>query len=480
MRLLFTALLLGLSLHTFGQGGYALTARIAGLRDSTCYLAHYSGLGQGQFMVKDTARADAAGTVRFSGKTKLPEGLYALAIGQWRVVDLVLDADQHFEFSTDTAAVAQGNPPVRMQVSGSRENELFYRFNHAMQERFEAVQAARGRHDEATARRLQQEMMGFREKFMQENAGTLTVKFLQAAADPVIPPAPPLPGGRPDSTFAYRYFKKHYFDGLDLTDERLLRTPFLQNKIDYYFENLVYQSPDSVARDADALMARTRGRDLRRYVAYRMASRYEQSKIMGMEGAFVHLAEKYYLGEPALWDTATVSQLRRRVATLKPLLTGKKIPDMVQTDTAGRTLHLHEVPADYLLLVFYADDCGHCQTAMPGILRFYEKYKNRGMKVMAVNIRRQPGSEARQRQVWLDFIHKYHLQPFINAADYHRDAAGKPVYYTDYENGFDVQSTPTIYLLDRHKNIIARRLPAEEVEPYFEFYLKRQAAPKAP
>lgn len=480
MRLLLAALLLGFSLHSHAQKGYSIQARVAGLKDSTCYLAHYSGLGQGQFIVKDTARADAAGNILFSGKEKLPEGLYAISIGQSRVFDFILDADQHFGLSTDTAAVAQSNPPIRMQVSGSRENELFYGFNRQMQQRFEALQAARKHHDEATARQQQQQLMAFREKFMQENAGSLTVKFLHAAADPVIPPIPKRPDGRPDSAFAYRYFKQHYFDGVDLADERLLRTPFLQNKIDYYFENLVYQSPDSVAHDADALMARAKGREMRRYLAYRMASRYEQSKIMGLDGAFVHLAEKYYLGEPALWDTATVSQLRRRIQTLRPLLAGRKMPDMFQVDTLGRPVHLTDIQAEYLLLVIYADDCGHCQTAMPGILRFYEKYKSQGLKVVAANLRRQPGNEARQRQIWLDFIHKYHTQPLINVADYHHDAAGKPVYYTDYENSFDVQVTPTIYLLDRHKTIIARRLPAEELEPYFEFYLKRKAALKTP
>ncbi len=46
---------------------------------------------------------------------------------------------------------------------------------------------------------------------------------------------------------------------------------------------------------------------------------------------------------------------------------------------------------------------------------------------------------------------------------------------TDYRTQYDVFSTPTIYVLDKNKKIIARRMPVEQLDDFFNFYLKNQA-----
>ncbi|SDL55331.1 redoxin domain-containing protein [Siphonobacter aquaeclarae] len=475
MRFLLFAILLTVSGSAFAQTGYRIAAQVRGLRDSTCYLAYYTGLGKGQFFVQDTAKADAQGTIIFEGKKKLDEGLYVISIAQWRLFDVVVDADQHFELVTDVESVRDGNPPRRMKVTGSKENELFYSFNQQMQNRFDQAKALseeqKAHPDPAKAEKLkalQKEMGEFRKQFIKTNTGSLTAKFFQAAAEPEIPPAPLLPNGRPDSTFSFRYYKQHYLDGLDLTDDRLLRTPFIQQKLDYYFENLVYQVPDSLTKEADRWMAKAKGRDMRRFIAYRITSTYEQSKLVGVEGMFVHMGEKYYLGEPALWDTSTVSNFRQRIAVMKPLLVGKVIPNMYQTDTTGKELTLHDLPATYTVLLIYSDDCGHCRDAMPHIKTFYQKYKSRGVRIFATDLRRS-------KEDWLKFIREFGIQEFTNGIDIHKDANGKTVYYTDYLKTFDAQSTPTIYILDKDKKIVARKIPAEELDRYFAFLLEQQA-----
>ncbi|MFT4033904.1 MAG: DUF5106 domain-containing protein [Siphonobacter sp.] len=474
MRYYLIALTLLFSIQLYAQSTYTITAHISGLKDSTCYLAHYTSLGSGQFFIQDTARADAQGNVIFTGNKKLPEGLYVVSIAKWRLFDVVIDADQNFELITDVASIQQGNPPRHMKVIGSKENELFYTFNEHMQQYVDQLSTiSKDKTGQEQLREVQKKMSLYRNTFILEHAGSLTAMFLKAAFDPEIPPIPNLQNGKPDSTFAYRYYKKHYLDGIDFTDERMLRTPFLQQKIDTYFNNLVYQLPDSIITEADQLMSRTKGHDMRRYVAYRITSKYEQSKVVGVDGVFVHMGEKYYIGEPALWDTSTVTNFKKRIETLKPLLVGKQIPNMYQTDTLGYNLNLYDVKANYTILFIYSDECGHCQEAVPLLKKFYEKYKNLGVKIYATDM-------LRNKTEWIKFIHEYKTQDFINVTDIHTDPATKQtVYYTDYLKTFDAVTTPTIYILDKDKKILARKIPAEELDKYFEFMLNRQAKSKS-
>jgi hypothetical protein len=57
---------------------------------------------------------------------------------------------------------------------------------------------------------------------------------LKSMKNPVVPPVARHPGGKYDSTFAYRYFKDHYWDDTWFFDERLVRTSFFEEKLDEY------------------------------------------------------------------------------------------------------------------------------------------------------------------------------------------------------------------------------------------------------
>src|SRR5678816_2079954 len=69
--------------------------------------------------------------------------------------------------------------------------------------------------------------------------GTLTF-LLKMLREPEIPPASQQPGGKYDSTYAWQYYKSHYWDGINFYDERLVRTPIIEGKLDKYFEQVVY------------------------------------------------------------------------------------------------------------------------------------------------------------------------------------------------------------------------------------------------
>jgi len=98
------------------------------------------------------------------------------------------------------------------------------------------------------------------------------------------------------------------------------------------------------------------------------------------------MAEKYYLGEPALWDTSTVRRMKERVQVLKPLLIGKRIPNMFLTDPQGKLIQLHATGGNYTVMFLYDPDCSHCKEETPKLLAQNAYFKSKGIQVFAASI----------------------------------------------------------------------------------------------
>src|SRR5690606_18936423 len=123
----------------------------------------------------------------------------------------------------------------------------------------------------------------------------------------IVPEAPPGPhylddGKTIDSNFAYHFYKDHYWDNFDFSDNRLMFAPIYESRLNEYFNRLVLQIPDTVNAEADSILAKARqGKEIFKYTLYWLAHNAETSKVMGMDEVFVHLVENYYMKGDAYW-----------------------------------------------------------------------------------------------------------------------------------------------------------------------------------
>ncbi len=475
-KLMFLALLSLLSTAVFAQtmpasatvdGGFRINGRIAGLSDTTkLVLAQY--FGSTSYFPKDTARVDAQGRFVFEGAKKLPGGLYLVVPPNQRFLELII-TDQQFSFETDTA-----NAIANMRVTGSKENQLFYGFQQGLNKFYDearAIDVQKKLRQDAVSTTLfnkqlasiQKKAQAYRDSFMTANKGTFTVKLLQASDEPN-PPAPPkAANGRPDSLWTFTYYKKHYFDGFDFSDERLTRTPMLQKKLDRYMKELTVQQVDSLSKSADYLVSLAKAdKEMLSYTIWYITSQYERPKIMGADGLFVHMAEKYYLtGIMPTTDPSTVENIRKRVNTLKPLLIGKTFQMPVVSDTLKRPLNFANLKADYTIVLFYAPHCGHCREATPKLKQALDAHKGKPIDVIAIAVDDSP-------EDWKKFIQEFKLNGWIHGYDY--------TFRTVYREQYDVATTPTVYVLDKNRKIIGRGLPADQAEDFIQFYERQKAA----
>jgi thiol-disulfide isomerase/thioredoxin len=454
------------------SAGFKITGRINGIKDTTVVLAHY--FGATQYIPKDTARVDAAGNFVFSGKNTLPTGLYITVLPKSRYLELLMDNDQEFTFETDTTSLIGS-----MKVTGSTENEQFYSYQQGLNALYKEAQGLNAqkqlRNDPTTAALVNQKMADLqmqaqsqREQFFRDHNNSFATKILKASAEPSVPPGPKLANGRPDSTWVFNYFKRHFWDDYDFADDRFVRTPILQRKIDRYIKELTVQNADSLIKEADYLVNKAiagKNKEVKSYVIWYITSQYEQPKVMGTDGLYVHMFEKYYAtGVMPVTDSSTVRKIGERVATLKPNLVGKTFVSPVVGDTLRKPIALSTIKADYTVVFFYAPHCGHCRDSAPKLKKFVDEYKGKGVEVLAIPVEDSP-------EEWKKFIREFGLQKAINGFDY--------TVRTDYRKQYDVWTTPTVYVLNQNKTIIARKLPVEQIEDFILFHKRQQANQKA-
>ena len=447
-----------------GTKGYSIKGKITGVKNSEVYLAHY--FGSTQQVVKDTAMADSNGNFTFSGKTELPKGLYMITFDQSKYLDFIIGSTI-FSFETDTLDLIN-----KMKINGSDENQAFYSFQKEMVSLYEKLRSVPANDPRFAA--LRKSILDFQQTWMLKNKNLFAAKLIKATLEPDIPAySKPVKNSKDSADlfqFQYRYYKKHFFDNLDFNDEKFIRTPFLQKKLEKFFADLVVQESDSITKDADIILAKIKNEDVRKYVIYKISSTYENHNVIGTDAAFVHMSEKYYINEPKLWDTSTVRRIKERIKVIKPLLIGKKIPEMYLTDPSGKLLTLSTAPGNYTILFIYDPECSHCKEETPKLVALNDYLKSKSAIVFAVSI-------LREKEQWKKFIAEFKIQNWFNGVDVHVNSkTGKEEYYTDFKNTFDIYSTPVVYILDKNKKIIGKRIPIENIKDFIEFYENKLSA----
>ena len=433
---------------------YEIKLKVNGLKDSLCYLANYFGDKQ---YLKDSVHADASGNMVFKGAESLPGGIYMIVLPGKKYFELIVDKEQKFQAETDEGEYVQN-----MKIKGSNDNTLFYDYLKFINQKTKEIEPLRQEYervkdDKAKAEEVRKKMnvidsavVQYKSNLELKNPDFLLNKVFKATTEVKLPEAPKNPDGTKDSLFLFNYYKAHFFDNIDLHDDRLLYTPVLHPKFEQYFKKLTLQMPDSINAEADRLIARLKpGSEMFKYVVWWITNTYETSNIMGMDAVFVHMADNYYTREKAYWvDEAQLFKIQDRAKVLKPILIGKKVKNLVLADSSNIPRALYDVKAKFTVLYFWDPDCGHCQKVTPKLSDLYNEMNKKGVEVYAV-------CTEVEMDKWRKFIREKELK-FINVAD--------PELHNNFRHEFDITSTPQVFLLDENKVIIAKRIEVETLK----------------
>lgn len=446
--------------------GYDISVNISGLRDSTIYLAYHFGDKQ---YIKDTVNLDSDGKAVFSGNTNLPEGIYMIVLPGKHYFEVLLSSDQHF-----TVSCTVNDYLKTLEFRGSDENTAFVNYQRQwieMQKKASGInkrlqnnkQNADSARILSEAQKNQEDLMkAYLHKVISSNEGTLLALLVKAMLPVEIPKITAPPGSRnPDSiqwVMTYVYNKNHFFDNIDLNDERLLRTPILQARLNTFFSNVVIQSPDSINKEIDKLIGKVeKNYKIFQFVSVFLFNHFRESEIMGHDAVVVKLADDIYLSGKADWVSEDFkSDLRKQVDRMRPNLIGNKATDLVMDSYKGIFVSLYDIEKEFTILYFWEPDCGHCQEATPKLKAYYDKARNQGVEVFTV-------CTTADRAKWEKYIEENKLD-WINGWD--------PERRTNFGFYYNVETTPMVYILDRNKIIIAKKLSVDDIPSFIDSYRK--------
>jgi thiol-disulfide isomerase/thioredoxin len=272
-----------------------------------------------------------------------------------------------------------------------------------------------------------------------------------------------------DSSWQWRFYKTHYWDNVDLNDDRLLRTPIFHNKLNYYYTKTLMQIPDSLIVEGDQFLSKMKpSTDLFKYSLVYMLNEMAKSKLMGFDAVYTHLVNKYYAKGYAPWvDSTQLYKIIERGRILEPLLIGKKARNLTLQDTTLKSYKsLYDVKADFTILAFWDPDCGHCKKEIPRLAEIYRKMKADKISVEVFS----PGIfDIAEFDKWTSFLRENNLN-WINVCD--------PYHQNNYRYEWDIQSTPQLYILDKNKLIKAKRIGVENIEDFIKHEIDPTHIPK--
>lgn len=463
------------------NSGYAIDFKVNGLKDTTAYLGYFFAE---QTYIRDTARVNSKGEFSFTGKTVLQQGSYFLVLNKSKLMDLVIGPDQHFSIETDTAGLRR--PVGKVIIKNDVDNNLYYdNLTHLAElskkaEPYVKILRDTTLKDEAKKKSAQEalkkigeEDMEFKEKIIREHPETMTARLFKTTKPVVVPDAPKRADGSIDSLFQLKYYREHFFDNFDLSDDALIRIeqPLYKKKVNEYLDKLYAQHPDTITKAITKLVAKAKKNpETYRFLMIQLTSKYGTPEYMGMDEVFVWLYYTYYAtGEMDSWaNEKHKKNLKELADNYCKSLIGKTGPNLIMQDADFQPKSMYDIKTKYTIVYFFDHDCGHCRKETPVLVEFYKKNKAKfNVEVFAVDI---DSTMAKMRE-------------FIKTFNTTWITVNGPRTYlkVHFKDQYDVPSYPTLYILDEKKKIIAKKIPIEKLGDFLTNYekIQRQKAASA-
>jgi thiol-disulfide isomerase/thioredoxin len=479
MKRLCFLLLLFVSVATIAQTApaYEIKVTFKPYKNQYIYFGHYFGKS---YPIIDSALLNDKSEAVFKGNKKLQGGIYLIGYpGRTGFFEILIDNQQKFSVIADTATIRSG-----IKFINSPDNVLFTGYQQYMTRTGQQVAALQAQLKTVTTKKdstalndqlikLNQEIINYREGLIKKDPKNILSILLITMREPILTGKFKEPKNKEDSLAAYNFYKDHYWDGVHFWDGRLAYTTLFEDKIDKYFEQLVIPHQDSVIKELDKMLGPASiNEEMTRFLLVKFVNRYLNQKYMWEDAVFVHLFEKYFSQKKYSWlNERSYKTITDRAYSLMMNLLGSPAADIELPDPTEKITTLYELKGDYTIVVFWDPTCGHCKEVLPRLDSLYNaKWKAGGLKIFAV------GKETDgKKKEWLDFIQQYKLQEWTHvynskAADKARVDANIP----GYSQLYDVQTFPTLYLLDSEKRIIAKKLTHDQLNDIWELRSKKQ------
>ncbi len=457
--------------------GYKISLK-SNYKAGRAYLTYYLGK---DFILQDSAEVNKAGVAIFKGEQKLQAGIYSIVFPSKRLTtDFLIEKEQNISIVADT------NKLENIQITGSPANIDFKNYQTFVNGKGKQLQQAKNAYNESKTsadsvkhevayKILSKELNNYRETVVKTKPTSMLAVLLNALREPAYPTKVPLT--RKDSIDNYNFYKSHYWDGISFMDDRIIRTPFFLPKLQAYYNQVMPQAADSLIKDIDNKLLYARNSpEMYKFLLNWFTDEYINPKYMGQDAVFVHLYEKYHSKGLTKWlNKKQDSVITRRAYMLMSNLIGEMAANIEFVDTSGKAKPLYEVDAAYTLVIFWDPNCGHCKEEIPRVDSFYRAlWQKKGLKIYAVL-----SESEKQKDSWITYLREHKIGDWTNVYQTQEmaDTEAKDL-RPSFRQLYDIAVTPTMYLLDKEKRIIAKKLTLEQLNDLLDVKIKNSETKK--
>lgn len=419
---------------------FSISGTIVGLENQDVYLLQITGDNR---KIVDTVQSDITGSFIFELEQDFPVGQYAVLAGPGQMIELLFN-NENIQFVTTGSSAND-----QVQIIESVENLIYYDYlnikgmNLYKLDLLYPVVEYYPKDDEfyksslTKVMALQNQINERVEKLVSENPNTLSSRVLRVDRPIFADPQMSL-------EMQKLYLKSNYFKDEDFLDTLLLNTNILTGKIISYLQLYQDQRLSQEALEQQLIMAVDTvlakafvDQQVYEFVINFLIRGFEA---IGFEKGLEHIANHNLLAELCV-NTERKEELENKMELIKKLAIGQPAPDLEAVDFAGNNIRLSEVLADKILLVFWASWCPHCNDILPTIKEFYDPENTAKLQVIGISI---DESETE----WRKAVDEYGYN-WINIAEL--KGWNGPII-----DEYGIVATPTFFVLDKEKNIIAK------------------------
>jgi thiol-disulfide isomerase/thioredoxin len=277
--------------------------------------------------------------------------------------------------------------------------------------------------------------------------GTMALNFIKANK-------PYIPKVFEDVHTYVSNLESHYFDHVDFNNKTLQSSNFLEQRMLNYVFGITAKDLDEVAnykKNIDVFCAAMKNApaEVKRIL---LVNLWQQMVDLKQERVANHISENHLIPiAKGLNDTELVNSL----TLFRNISFGQKAPDFsFEISENGKKVskklsELHT--AKQYVIVFWSSTCSHCLNEIPQLESYIKNQPKNSIKVVAIALEDEGSNWKEVIKKFPDFIHVY----------------GKGKWDNKIGDAYGVKSTPTYFVLDKDKRIVAKPYDIEALKSYF-------------
>jgi thiol-disulfide isomerase/thioredoxin/ribosome biogenesis protein Nip4 len=284
-------------------------------------------------------------------------------------------------------------------------------------------------------------------KFETTAKGTIALAFIKANK-------PYIPKSYESIEVYVKHLKDHYFSYIDFNNEVLQSSNFLSDRITNYVFGMSDKTKDELETyrsnidDVFEKMSEAKP-PIKKSLLMVL---WQQMADLKLETIANYIADQYLIPiAQKTQDKALVEELKKfkntSIGTIAPDFSFEQTYGDITTKTKLSALNT----ASQYIIVFWSSTCSHCMQEIPQLQKLIKAQQKGKLQVVAIGLEDSPNHWKKLIATYPEFIHVLGLGKWTNKLG---------VLY-------NVNATPTYFVLDKDKKIIAKPNDIIELKEYF-------------